>query len=82
MLPQAALRSLAQQAEALLKKIEYHPLGNHLLANAKALLFAGAFFSGASAAWLRAGENIWTKQVRERVLEDGGHMREALCITC
>jgi len=42
------LHSLAVQARYLLKKLEYHLLGNHLFANAnanaKALIFAGLFF--------------------------------------
>lgn len=77
-LPQVALRSLAQQAEALLGKIEYHLLGNHLLVNAKALLFAGAFFSGPSAAsWLKAGQKILTREIREQILNDGGHIERS-----
>ena len=78
MLPQAALRSLAQQAEGLLRKIEYHLLGNHLWANAKALLFVGAFFSGPSATrWLKAGEKILNREVREQILADGGHIERS-----
>jgi uncharacterized heparinase superfamily protein len=77
-LPQVALRSLAQQSEALLGKIEYHLLGNHLLANAKALLFAGAFFSGPSAAsWLNAGQKLLSNELREQILRDGGHIERS-----
>jgi len=40
------LESLAIQAGYLRKRLEIHLLGNHLLANAKALVFAGLFFRG------------------------------------
>ena len=40
----AWLASLAVQTRWLEDRIEWHLLGNHLLANAKALIFAGAFF--------------------------------------
>jgi hypothetical protein len=43
------------QARWLSKKLERHLLGNHLFANAKALVFAGVFFEGPEAApgWQR-----------------------------
>jgi colanic acid biosynthesis glycosyl transferase WcaI len=47
------LDSLAIQARHLAQRLEYHLLGNHLFANAKALVFAGLFFSGPEAnGWL------------------------------
>jgi len=68
------LRSLAVQTRYLLKKPEYHLLGNHLFANAKALIFAGLFFYGKEAAnWMNKGMQILNKQVKEQVLADGGH---------
>lgn len=77
-LPVFVLRSLAKQAEALRKRVEYHLLGNHLWANAKALLFAGALFSGPSAtSWLNAGQKILNKEVRDQILEDGGHIERS-----
>ena len=52
----AWLDSLATQARFLRKRLEYHLLGNHLLANAKALVFAGLYFSGDEAdEWLEKG---------------------------
>jgi len=51
-----ALHSLAVQTRYLLKKLEYHLLGNHLFANAKALIFAGLFFCGKEAEnWMSKG---------------------------
>jgi uncharacterized heparinase superfamily protein len=68
------LDSLALQARCLAGRLEYHLLGNHLLANAKALIFAGCYFRGAEAdAWLTRGLHVLSAQVQEQVLSDGGH---------
>lgn len=70
----AMVRSLAVQARALEDQLEYHLLGNHLWANAKALIFAGLFFEGAEAErWYRRGIGIAEEQRREQFLADGGH---------
>jgi len=70
----AAVHSLAIQTRWLLSRLEWHLLGNHLLANAKALIFAGCFFEGVEAdAWLLRGQKILQAQLREQVLADGGH---------
>jgi hypothetical protein len=56
-------QSLATQARWLTKRIEWHLLGNHLFANAKALVFAGLYFQSIEAnAWLRSGLKIISKQ--------------------
>ncbi|MEA3274703.1 MAG: heparinase II/III family protein [Pseudomonadota bacterium] len=69
-----AIHSLAVQARYLAKRLEWHLLGNHLFANAKALVFAGVFFEGEEAdAWLGKGLRILGEQAPEQVLEDGGH---------
>jgi len=69
-----ALHSLVVQARYLLKRLEFHLLGNHLFANAKALIFAGLFFYGKEAEnWIARGMKILDKQVKEQVLADGGH---------
>ena len=68
------LDSLAIQTRWLSRRVEWHLLGNHLIANAKALVFAGVFFGGAEAAqWLGAGLAILRAQIPEQVLGDGGH---------
>lgn len=70
--------SLAVQTRWLAKRVEHHLLGNHLFANAKALVFAGCFFSGSEAdAWLEAGLGILGKEVGEQVLADGGHFERS-----
>ena len=66
--------SLAQQVRWLSQRLEFHLLGNHLFANAKALAFAGMFFEGAEAeTWLATGSNILLRELPEQVLPDGGH---------
>ncbi len=70
----AMLASLANQARHLARRIEYHLLGNHLLANAKALVWAGLFFAGREAdSWLARGSRILSQQIAEQVLADGAH---------
>ena len=73
-LSEEARNSLAVQARYLSKRLEYHILGNHLLANAKALFFAGAFFGGTEgAAWLETADRLLRREIREQVLADGAH---------
>lgn len=69
-----ATASLAVQVRFLSGRLEFHLLGNHLLANAKALVFAGAFFEGREAeAWLSKGLAILRREIPEQILADGGH---------
>lgn len=73
-LPPEAVQSLAVQARWLSRRLEHHLLGNHLLANGKALVFAGCFFQGDEAArWLSRGAAIIEREVPEQILADGGH---------
>jgi uncharacterized heparinase superfamily protein len=70
----AARQSLAVQVRWLCDSLEYHLLGNHLLANAKALVFAGLYFTGPEAeSWLKVGLDIYESQFAEQILADGGH---------
>jgi hypothetical protein len=63
---------------ALAGQLEYHLLGNHLFADAKALIFLGAFFAGAEAeAWLTHGLLILARELPEQVLADGGHFERS-----
>jgi uncharacterized heparinase superfamily protein len=66
--------SLAVQARWLRRRLEWHLLGNHLLVNAKALVYAGLFFEGPEAdEWLAEGLRVIASQLEEQVLPDGGH---------
>ena len=70
--------SLANQVRWLARRLEHHILGNHLLANAKALIFAGQYFQGAEAeGWRRRGGRLLERQVDEQVLADGGHFERS-----
>lgn len=73
--PEAAwFASLATQARALEKRVEYHILGNHLFANGKALVFAGVYLEGADAdRWLKKGLRILDREIDAQFLEDGAH---------
>ncbi|MEJ5207463.1 alginate lyase family protein [Denitratimonas sp. CY0512] len=73
-----AVHSLAVQARYLRQRLEIHLLGNHLWANAKALVFAGAFFEGDEAeAWLRKGTALLERELVEQFLPDGGHFERS-----
>ncbi|AGX86609.1 heparinase II/III family protein [Candidatus Symbiobacter mobilis] len=74
----AALHSLAIQVRWLTNRLEIHLLGNHLFANAKALVLAGLFFEGKEAdAWLAKGLRILAREVPEQVLPDAGHFERS-----
>jgi len=67
------LHSLAVQVRWLNKHLETHLLGNHLFANAKALVFAGFYFDGHEAtAWQERGLSILSREFTEQILADGG----------
>jgi uncharacterized heparinase superfamily protein len=74
----AFLHSLTLQVRWLEQRLEWHLLGNHLLANAKALVFAGAFFEGAEAdRWLCRGLAMYARELPEQILDDGGHFERS-----
>src|SRR5262249_47450203 len=71
-------RSLADQVRCLRVRLEYHLFGNHLLANAKALVFAALFFDGAEPKkWLDTGLGILQTELPEQILADGGHFERS-----
>lgn len=73
-----AVKSLAIQVRYLTQQMEWHIRGNHLLANAKALIFAGVFYTGDEAdEWLSKGMNILSDQISEQILDDGGHFERS-----
>ena len=77
-LPPECVQSLAVQARWLAGRLEIHLLGNHLLANAKALVFAGSFFEGSEAdTWLGTGLRLLEREIPEQILPDGGHFERS-----
>ena len=66
--------SLYQQTRFLEDHLEFDLQGNHLLANARALVFAGIYFGGKSGArWHETGTRLLWRGLQDQVLEDGGH---------
>src|SRR6266568_893826 len=77
-LSHACADSLAVQARWLSRRLEGHVLGNHLFANAKALVFAGLYFHGSEAErWLQMGLGILATQADEQILPDGGQFERS-----
>jgi uncharacterized heparinase superfamily protein len=77
-LPDPAIQSLAVQARWLRGHLEHHLLGNHLLANAKALAFAGLWFDGPEAdGWLATAIRLLARELPEQILADGGHFERS-----
>ncbi len=73
-LSEKAEKSLFLQVLYLKEKLEWHILGNHILANAQALIFAGLFFSGKDADKLfEKGMKILKEQLIEQIFPDGFH---------
>jgi uncharacterized heparinase superfamily protein len=71
-------QSLATQVRWLDERLEWHLLGNHLFANAKALVFAGCYFDGPEAdAWLQRGVAVLEHELPEQILPDGGHFERS-----
>jgi uncharacterized heparinase superfamily protein len=72
------IKSLVVQIRYLIPKLEWHLLGNHLLANAKALVFGGCYFNGYEAeSWLRIGMAILEREIPEQILNDGGQFERS-----
>jgi uncharacterized heparinase superfamily protein len=71
-------RSICTQAAWLELRVERHLLANHLLANAKALLFAGSVFEGPHAErWRAVGERILDEELPRQILSDGAHVERS-----
>ena len=77
-LSNTCIQSLIFQARWLSKRIEWHILGNHLFSNAKALVYAGLFFSSKECEiWLKKGLKIIKDELNEQVLDDGGNFERS-----
>jgi uncharacterized heparinase superfamily protein len=73
------LNSLYLQAAHLYRNYEAHHPGNHLLENARAMIFAGRFFAGQgeTGAWLEKGLAIYRRETPVQILADGGHFERS-----
>lgn len=72
--PDGMLLSLALQLRTLERTLEWHLLGNHLLANAKAMFIGGCLFGATEGdRWLALGDRLLSEQWRVQILADGGH---------
>ncbi len=68
------LSSIAQQAEFVSRRLEYHLMANHLIANIKALILASLVLDcDKSQIWLDKARRLLTEQLREQIFNDGGH---------
>ena len=74
------LRSLSYQASYLARNLEFDLLGNHLVANARALFFAGRLFGVASLT--ARGLKLLKTQAQEQILTDGGHFERSPMYHC
>ncbi len=72
------LLSLCEQTKWLERRLEFHLRGNHLLKNAKALLFAGTLLeTRESGHWRKTGSQLLRKQLAVQILTDGGHFERS-----
>ena len=72
--------SLEDQIKWLCLRLEYHLLANHLLANAKALVFAGKFLGNEK--WYRKGMAIYKKELPEQTCADGVNFERSPMYHC
>ncbi len=74
LLSERAKSSLWNQIRYLETRPEYHLLGNHLFINAKALLYACAFFKLQDETHIyKTAISIINEEINEQFLEDGAH---------
>ena len=62
---------LISQCNTLNNKIEYHILGNHILENAFALLFASYYFKNEK--FYNKSKDLIEKELKRQILKDGSH---------
>jgi hypothetical protein len=70
-MPAPISSSLHTHVDFVRRNIEFHLKANHVIMNAKALVFGGLAIGDGSA--LRAGVRLLRKEFEEQILADGGH---------
>jgi uncharacterized heparinase superfamily protein len=72
------LVKLRIQVLSLESRLERELLANHLLKNAKALVFAGTLLEAPERdRWRVVGEKLLLRQIAEQILPDGGHIERS-----
>ena len=75
--------SLTKQMTFLTRNLELDILGNHLIKNIKALLWAGRCLDGPdSARWRALGEKLLRRQLADQILPDGMHFERSPAYHC
>jgi uncharacterized heparinase superfamily protein len=70
--------SMYRQARFLASHLERDLGGNHLLENARALVFAGAFFAGSEPdRWLQTGGEVLTRELPHQIMTHGEHFERS-----
>lgn len=72
--------SLYAQCRRLARMPEYHLMGNHLLEDAYALLFAALHF--ADNRMFRLARRLLTRELKEQILPDGAHFEQSPMYHC
>lgn len=72
--------SLYSQYQLLIKKLEYHLLGNHLLENAYSLFFASIYF--ADKTFYEKATLLLSQELNEQILTDGAHYEQSPMYHC
>ena len=71
-------KHISLQTDWLMRTVETHLMGNHLLENAAALGIVGSCFEGPAAdRWCRAGRRLLAEQIGEQILADGFHFERS-----
>lgn len=71
-------RSLVEQLAYLAAHLERDIRGNHLIKNAKALLWASRYFEGRTAqAWGSVAARVLRRELRDQILPDGMHFERS-----
>ena len=72
--------SLYAQYELLMRKLEYHLLGNHLLEDAYSLFIASLFFENAG--MFKKASRLLYRELNEQILPDGAHYEQSPMYHC
>jgi hypothetical protein len=81
--PMNVRQSLVAHAVFVEANLEHDVGGNHLLKNLKALVFAGAFWSGSNATrWRSHYAEAFIDQLQSQMLPDGGHYERSPMYHC